>query len=246
MAQPVRFQAMVEQVRRHTPDVASYRLRSQKPLPRFTPGQFIHLTIDDFDPAGFWPESRVFSVASGVADRRTVDLTISRQGAYTGKILDQLQEGQQVWAKGPYGEFTIGGNHDYCRAILIAGGTGITPFCAVMDVALTKGAFPIDEVLLHYGAQTPDLLIYRELADRCAAEVPGFHVSYYAEHPGNSASPRIQPGRIDLVTVMANTADTQGTAFYLSGPKPMIEAFRADLTSTYGVAPERVLVDAWE
>lgn len=61
MAQPLRFQARVEQVTLHTPDVVTYRLRADRRLPRFLPGQFIHLTLDAYDPAGFWPDSRVFS-----------------------------------------------------------------------------------------------------------------------------------------------------------------------------------------
>ena len=142
MAQPIRFPATVEQVTHHTPDVATYRLRADKRLPRFIPGQFIHLTLEPFDPASFWPESRVFSVANAVADRRTVELTISRQGAYTNKILDQLSEGDRIWAKGPYGDFTIDANLGYSRAVLIAGGTGITPFCAFMDAALSQGRCP--------------------------------------------------------------------------------------------------------
>ena len=30
----------------------------------FKPGQFLHLALDAFEPGGFWPESRVFSIAS--------------------------------------------------------------------------------------------------------------------------------------------------------------------------------------
>ena len=246
MAQPIRFQATVEQVTHHTADVVTYRLRAFKRLPRFIPGQFIHLTVEPFDPAGFWPESRVFSVANAVADRRTVELTISRQGAYTRKILDQLQQGDQVWAKGPYGDFTIDASHGYRRAVLIAGGTGITPFCAFMDAALAEGALPIEQATLHYGAQNAGLLIYRPLADRCAAEVPGFQVSYHAEQQADETDPHIQAGRIDLDQVLADTAEPEATAFYLSGPKSMIDAFRDALTGRHGLAPEQVLIDAWE
>ena len=101
-------------------------------------------------------------------------LTISRQGAYTGRILDELRQGSKVWGKGPYGEFTIGATAGVRRAVFIAGGTGVTPFCAFMDAALSADKLPLQEVVLHYGARTPDLLIYRGLADACAARFPGF------------------------------------------------------------------------
>lgn len=246
MAQPLRFAAVVEQVTRHTTDVCSYRLRAAKRLPRFAPGQFIHLTLEPFDPAGFWPESRVFSVANSVADRHTVDLTISRQGTYTAKILTELNEGDTVWAKGPYGEFTIDGCHGYRRVVLIAGGTGVTPFCAFMDSALRQAELPVDQATLHYGVQTPDLLIYRELAERCVAQVSGFHAFYYAERGSNADDVLVRRGRIDIGRILAETAAPEATAFYLSGPKPMIDAFRDSLIGTYGLAPTQVLVDAWE
>jgi NAD(P)H-flavin reductase len=51
MAQPVHFRAVVDRIQRHTPNVATYWLRSDKRLPRFLPGQFIHLTLDDYDPS---------------------------------------------------------------------------------------------------------------------------------------------------------------------------------------------------
>ena len=246
MAQPIRFPATVEQVTHHTPNVATYRLRADKRLPRFIPGQFIHLTLEPFDPASFWPESRVFSVANAVADRRTVELTISRQGAYTNKVLDQLSEGDRIWAKGPYGDFTIDANLGYSRAVLIAGGTGITPFCAFMDAALSQGRLPIEQATLYYGAQTPDLLLYRALADRCVAEVPGFQAHYFAEQGADETDDSIHPGRIDLAEIMRDCIEPESTAFFLSGPKPMIEMFRDSLTTSYGLSPEQVLIDAWE
>lgn len=246
MALPIRFRATVENVIRHTPDVASYRLYAEKRLPRFVPGQFIHLTLEPFDPASFWPESRVFSVANAVTDRRTVELTISRQGDYTSKILDNLQEGEQVWCKGPYGDFTIDASHGYPHIILVAGGTGVTPFGAFMDAAINQGKLPVEQATLHYGAQTPGLLIYRGLAERCAAEVPGFQVRFYADHGGDEIDGAIRPGRIDLATIIAETANPAATAFYLSGPQVMIQDFQRKLVEQHGISAQQIFVDAWE
>ncbi len=39
-------------------------------LPPFRPGQFAHLTVDDYDPSSFWPESRVFSIASSPHEKK--------------------------------------------------------------------------------------------------------------------------------------------------------------------------------
>ena len=243
MAQPIRSPATVESVQRHPDDVATYHLRAHRRLPRFTPGQFVHLSMDTFDPAGFWPESRVFSVANAVSDRHTLSLTVGRQGSYTSRILDGLHAGDEVWVKGPYGDFTIDG-HGCRHAVLIAGGTGITPFCAFMDSALSAGALPLDSVALHYAARMPALLVYRALAERCAADLPGFKLRCYAENAGDDAA--LTPGRIDLAEVVATAPTRHDTAFYLSGPQAMVTAFQQDLLHAHGIAPQRVLIDAWE
>lgn len=245
MAQPIRFPAIVKHVIRHSPDVATYILCSDKHLPRFTPGQFIHLTVDEFDLASFWPESRVFSVANAVADRRSIKLTISRQGEYTGRIIDRLRVGDSVWGKGPYGEFAIDSSHGYRHAVLIAGGTGVTPFSAFMDAALTNCRLPLQTVTLYYGAQTEDLLLYRQLCDECVEKVPGFHVRYFSECQPQSKSEKVKHGRLDIADILADQADSSQIAFFLSGPKAMIDAFQNYL-KIRGLISEQILIDAWE
>lgn len=246
MAQPVHFKATVQVVTRHDADVASYRLKAEKLLPSFLPGQFVHLTIDDYDPAGYWPESRVFSVANAVTDRRTIDITVSRQGRYTSRILSEVVPGSTVWGKGPYGEFSIDAVHGLQRAVLVAGGTGITPFCAFMDAALNEGKLPVAEAVLHYGARTPELLIYRALAEHCVTKVPGFTAYFYAEKVALGQDAVVQPGQLDINRVVAATHSPRGAMFYLSGPRPMIDAFRNRLITEHAIEQDQVVIDAWE
>ncbi|MGJ5813087.1 ferredoxin--NADP reductase [Paludibaculum fermentans] len=243
MAQPVHFKAVVDRVEQHDADVASFRLISEKRLPRFTPGQFIHLTLDEYDPSGYWPESRVFSVANAVADRRTLELTISRQGRYTRRILGEVRVGRSVWGKGPYGEFSIEGRNGCERAVLIAGGTGITPFCAFMDDALHVRALPLKQVTLYYGARTPGLLIYQALARRCASELPGFRTELWAEH---GAFGDLRGGRLSVDQIVRETGGTDGTVYYLSGPMAMIRSFQRTLIDQLGAETAQVVIDAWE
>ena len=248
MSPPVHFSASVRKMERHTPDVASLWLESERRLPRFLPGQFIHLSLEEYDPSAHWPESRVFSVAGHDADRRGLRLTISRQGRYTSRILDEVGEGSRLACKGPYGEFVVGGHGAPGadgRIALIAGGTGITPFSAFMEQALADGRLPAGEIRLFYGARSPALLIYRDLAERCVRQLPGFHAAYYAEQP--EGDPRVIPGRFQLASMLAELKPAAADwTFYLSGPKSMIDLFRRQLTEEFGVAPARVLVDAWE
>ena len=85
-------------------------------------GQFLHLALDAYDPTGFWPESRAFSIASPPSDEascgsRTRSTADSRRGWKR-----ELSEGAEVWVKMPYGDFVVTGED----VVLFAGGTGIT------------------------------------------------------------------------------------------------------------------------
>lgn len=245
MAQPISFKAKVERVKRHDVDVCTYQLRSTKRLPKFTPGQFIHLAIDEYDPASYWPESRVFSAANAVADCRTVCLTISRQGSYTARILDELEPGKTVWGKGPYGEFKVDGSQGFSHAVLIAGGTGVTPFCAFMDASLSRRELPVEQATLYYGARRPDLLIYRSLADRCAETLPGFRVRYYSEHAPQLNDPSLVLGQIDIQAILKDVGDASAVAFYVSGPKSMVDLFRSRLNANCDISDDQVFIDDW-
>ena len=186
------------------------------------------------------------TIASGSASD-TLRLTISRQGGFSRRVLDEVKISDRLWLKGPYGEFVVAPQQPGDRIILIAGGTGITPFCAFMEDLLLSSLARSHSVTLYYGARVPELLVYRELADRCAREVTGFSVVYYVEAVEATERPTLLVGgRLDMDRIAAEQHDPQRCLFYLSGPKLMIDAFSTRLKSHHSIAPERVLVDAWE
>ena len=57
--------------------VAGIRTVALRPLEKaykYNPGQFLHLALDEYDPARPWPESRCFSMQSS-PDRETIKIT---------------------------------------------------------------------------------------------------------------------------------------------------------------------------
>lgn len=240
MPMPVKFAAEVSKVIRHVPDVATYEFRCLMPRPRWKPGQFLHLALDAYDPSGHWPESRCFTMANGSLEKDIVRLTIAAKGLFTARLLRELEVGRKVWMKAPYGDFIVRTSREH-DVVLLAGGTGITPFVAFMEDSLVKG---LDgNVWLHYGARSPDLLVFRDFADRCARQFPSFRLECYAE--GDAAGATI-PGRIDLRRAVACPRNGKAATYYLCGPQAMINAFRARLTGDHGVPESNVKIDAWE
>lgn len=232
----------------HGDHVYTVDLVPGRPVPPFRPGQFLHLTVDEYDPSSFWPESRVFSIASSPRERDRVRICYSAVGRYTRKMERTLSVGAHVWIKLPHGSFVIDDARD---ATLIAGGTGVSAFIAFID-ALTP-EWP-HAVRLVYGARTPELLLFREAILRQAARVPQFTVAFFNEKDNptrrelRGVSPdeaRYWSGRISLDIACPEPVASPNHVFYLSGPPAMLQALGADLR-VRGVAPDDIRVDAWE
>jgi ferredoxin-NADP reductase len=274
---------VVEQVAPHGGGVYSVILRSQGIVPRFRAGQFLHLALDPYDPTRFWPESRVFSIASAPAERETIRITYAVHGRFTSRMEGDLVEGRQVWIKMPYGDFVVTRDQD---VVLFAGGTGITAFTAFLESLTSTSP---QSVTLAYGARTGKMLIYRELVESCVQRHPGLAVSYFVEHnsvresaasekpllkpeavdgeagarhsPVNVAtvdpqlrppspeprapSPRYSPGRVSVETVWPRISRPFDTAFYISGPPPMVRTIGQELRA-HQISAEAIHIDAWD
>jgi len=217
----------IERVIAHGERVYTLVLRPERPIPRFRAGQFLHLALDRYDPTGFWPESRVFSIASGPDERTAVRITYAVKGAFTTRMETEAVAGREIWIKLPYGDFVVAESADVA---LFAGGTGVTAFTAFLEGLAPETR---QRVVLAYGARTEDLLIYRDVIDRCAARVPSLSVAYVV---GRLLSPD---------TVWPLLPEPPSAQFYISGPPSMLRAIGADLRAR-GISSEAIHIDAWE
>jgi len=225
-----RISCEVDAVTDHGEHVYTVELRPLAPVPRFKPGQFLHLALDRYEPGGFWPDSRVFSIASSPTERDRLAVTYAVKGAFTARMERELAVGVAVWAKLPYGDFVVDTASD---AVLFAGGTGVTAFTAFLR-SLRAGRSP--RVLLFYGARKPNLFVYGPLARACARQVPSLTCSLVCEETD---------GRLQVDAAWPDIATLHDPVFYLSGPPPMLTALTAELRGR-GVSPDAIRSDAWE
>ncbi|MER7419104.1 ferredoxin reductase family protein [Micromonospora peucetia] len=148
----LRHRLRVADVVAENPDTISIYLTGQR-LERLEllGGQFFRWR---FFARGCWWQAHPFSV-SAAANGRWLRLTVKVVGTHTADLRD-LDPGTRVWAAGPSGTFTAA-HRTRERALLIAGGSGITPIRAMLE-ELPPGA------ALIYRARTPaDVLLHREL-----------------------------------------------------------------------------------
>jgi ferredoxin-NADP reductase len=214
----------------HGERVYSVELEPSVPVPHFLPGQFLHLALDPYEPGSFWPESRVFSIASSPNERDRLLITFAVKGAFTTRMERELGPGADAWVKLPYGEFVVDTTRD---AVLFAGGTGVTAFTAFLQSLATAGATP---VLLFYGARTPELFVYGPLATQLADAVPSLICHLVCE---------ATQGRLEVRAAWPAIKRMDDPVYYLSGPPAMLAGLTAQLRE-HGVPNDDVRIDAWE
>jgi ferredoxin-NADP reductase len=233
---PQKLRCKVTEIIDHGERVYSLTLAPERLAPRFLPGQFLHLALDEYNHGDFWPDSRVFSIASTPAERDLLRITYAVKGQFTTRMESELSRGAEVWVKLPYGDFSVETGTSVC---LLAGGTGVTAFTAFMAGLGADHTYP---VYLFYGARRPDLLIYRPLVESAVAKCPSLR-SYFLVEQGQT--PETISGRINLDLIWQLLPDPQEMVYYLSGPPVMLKALSAALVERH-IPDTGILTDAWE
>ncbi len=246
-----KFRCVIRKITDHGDRVYTVDLAPEMPAPRFKPGQFLHLALDDYDPSASWPESRVFSIASSPAKRENLSISYSVKGKYTARMENELREGRILWIKMPYGEFSVRNSTD---VVLLAGGTGITAFTAFLGNLAPDHP---NRVCLAYGARNRSLLTYRALLDNQASKVEKLKIFYFIEHgdcraenqqatlPGIGRRFLEIPGCINIGGFWSSINNPSDTVFYVSGPPAMNRSLSNELLRR-GVRKTDIVIDAWE
>jgi NAD(P)H-flavin reductase len=242
MAAPRKAEAVVSSIRQFKGNITLYTLTTEI-VCRFKPGQFLHLAIDPYDPSFNWPESRVFSIVNAPVGGNEIEILISPKGAFTQRMIREIAIGTKVWIKLPFGIFNFDAAANK-NVVLIAGGTGISPFLSFLRSQLTN---PVSykSLTLFYGVRIPSLVIFDEMLEECAGKINGFHYRVYCEHGVPAGSPVLSPGLLPVGEIVKNTSRLTDLVYYLSGPAAMIGAFENEL-HRYHIPDEQILYDRWE
>lgn len=228
MANPIKILAKIEKIITFAKGIYVIRLQVPKRVTRFKAGQFLHLTLEEFDPSeGYWPESRVFSIASKPGGD-FIEIVYSVKGVYTKKMEAVLKEGMQVWLKLPYGDYIVDqhiteGQH----VVFIAGGTGISPFVPYLYQRQEQG--PRHPLSIFYGIRDQEHYLYKALLEEMAP----------------IADVRVTEGTFDIEGISREVSRIENAVCFVSGPPDMIQAFQQQL-GEYGFPPESIIIDAWE
>lgn len=229
MAVVKKYLATVSQIKNPIPGIYTVSFEFEKGGFKFKPGQFLHLTLDEYDPSAAWPESRCFSMQTSPQEE-IIKITYAVKGRYTARMEKELKAGSKIWIKLPFGDlFTL--DHSLKNCVFIAGGTGITPFLSLFtDDTFNSYKNPS----LYFGAKSKDYNLYSGALSQAGKINPGFKVNTIYED---------SEGILDIEKIF-NENRTLST-YFISGPPLMIKSFRIFLIAQK-VDESRIKTDEWE
>jgi predicted ferric reductase len=164
-------------IEQSAPDIVAVRCRLAEGWRGHRPGQFAFIS---FDPAeGQHP----FTIASADRGDRTVTFQIKALGDYTRTLWRNICVGQPVTVEGPYGRFDLSRIDRKARQIWIAGGIGVTPFLAWLEVLSANPEFaPAAD--LHYCTRDREADPFVAKLEALCAPLSSVRLQVHGAHQG--------------------------------------------------------------
>jgi glycine betaine catabolism B len=185
--------------------------------------------------------ARSYSICSSPLQKGYLEITVKRteSGCVSPFLNERVNVGLTVEAWGPSGQFCFD-ESQHQRAILIAGGSGISPMMSMLryidDLGLTT------DVTLLYFVRTPrDIMFANELA-QLQASIRNFR---YLVVPTRADSNWKGPsGHLTWELLTGNVTHLDSCAFFLCGPAGLMESAR-NILHSLNVPNTRILQESF-
>jgi len=193
----------------------------------FIPGQFVQVHFHYADGKATKRSYSVATIGSGdqaVVSRIEMAVSYVDGGAAT-ELLGNLQHGQTVDASGPYGRFCLMEADANRRYLLVATGTGVTPYRAMLP-QLEKLGQRGAEVALVYGARNEAELLYGDEFEAFARKNPHFHFyACFSRTPRAVPRPHDRNGRVHVALAELKPDPAHDIAYLCGNPDMVDQAF---------------------
>lgn len=212
---PRRLSLKVDRIITETSSAKTLRMVPVKgQVPFFKAGQYVNLFINIQGIS----TSRPYTISSPPG-KPFLDITIRRKkdGFVSPYLLDQIKPGDILESTGPVGTFCYEPLSDTTHLVLLAGGSGITPFASIMR-SLTAMDPPVQVHLLYGSRLATDVIFKDELTD-LVADHPDMKLDMIISEPpedwdGNK-------GFLDKENIGSLVESINGKTFFICGPAQM-------------------------
>lgn len=231
-----KYELKVIDARQETPDVKSIILEKPDKFD-FKPGQFVTMKLDA--PGDQRGGIRTLSIAASPTENFLMFTTRISASGFKQKF-NSLKAGDKVNVIGPFGNFILHDDFSH-KAVLIAGGIGITPFRSmIQNAADEKLALEID--LLYSNRSFEQIAYYKEFE-----KLQKQNSKFVVYHTLTDETPEHWSGGIGRITedTIMEITDADNSTFYVCGPPGMVNAMEA-LLKGMNISPERIKAERFE
>ncbi len=196
----------------------------------FAPGQFMEWTLGYKDPDSRG-NRRYFTLASSPTEKYLrLGVKFYEHSSSFKQAMLAMDGNHEIVASHLAGDFVLPRNPNQ-KCVFIAGGIGITPFRSMIKYLLdTRQKRPI---VLLYANRTANDLVYVDVFEKARQEL-GLKTIYTVTDTKQVPSWwRGRVGRITPQLIKAEVPDYKNCIFYISGPKGMIDSFKAALSQLH-------------
>lgn len=191
----------------------------------FIAGQFITFHIDAPDKKKILHRS--YSIANSPSQNNEVEIACAYvKGGIASELLFNLQPGQAIHASGPFGLFVLK-EEEPARYILIATGTGVTPYRSMLDhIQQRLNHYSNLNIVVVQGVRTPEELLFAEEFSHFAASQPNFHFrACYSRSPDQILATHERHGHVQDLFPELNLNPNQDIIYLCGHPNMIDDAF---------------------
>jgi Na+-transporting NADH:ubiquinone oxidoreductase subunit F len=237
------YRVLVEKAELCRYDIRKVTLKILEPAEgiTFVPGQYLQLQVPGYEGSAR-PEFRAYSIASDTAEHGRVALMITKVegGIVSTYVHDHLREGDELVARGPFGDFHL---LDSERDILlIATGSGLAPILSIL-FQIEREGIGRKTTLFFGGRGARDIFCRDELAG-FEERLENFTFLPALSQDGPEEGWTGERGRVTSL-IEKYVADGAPVDVHLCGSPPMVRAC-IDLLAGKGIAADKVAYDKFE
>lgn len=225
-------------------DIMTFKLSRDKV--DFAAGQYAFFKLDGISGDAKGPV-RHFSIASSPTEQGYLIISTRIRDTPYKQKLASLQEGNEILAWGPQGEFVLHDDH-LTPAVFLSGGIGVTPFRSMIKYA-TDRQLPL-KITMFDSNKNEQGILYKGEFDRWAGQNKNFKVVYTLteeEHRQRSASWAGEYGRISKEMIEKHLPDGEAAkaVYYICGPPGMLKAMQKLLQEELRIPRERMKIESF-
>jgi len=223
-----KYLAEVFNIENRIEGIYTVELKSMSGPFKYLPGQFMHLTLDEYKPSEGWPESRCFSMQSNPSDE-LIRITYAVKGQFTCRMQHELKVNCKVTLKLPYGDLFVQ-EHNKINTVFISGGTGITPFLSLF----TNFSFEsYENPILYAGFRNEKMNLYQDELETAKRINAGLEINLVYQDKN---------GILNIEEIYEKS--NNNSSFFISGPPMMIREFQRFLIQV-NIPKDQIKTDDW-